>query len=87
MVTAAKTTSAIGVHMIVAFTTMYVLTGSVAFGGIAALVEPVCNVIVMPLHEKLWRRIRAKLAKRKREAAQRQAQRQHDVVAQQMQLA
>ncbi|HZW14003.1 MAG TPA: DUF2061 domain-containing protein [Noviherbaspirillum sp.] len=63
MVTAAKTTSQIAVHMGVAFATMYVVTGSVAFGGLAAILEPICNVIVMPLHEKLWERIRARLDK------------------------
>ncbi|GAB3542444.1 hypothetical protein GCM10027343_14430 [Noviherbaspirillum agri] len=61
MVTAAKTTSQIAVHMGVAFATMYVVTGSVAFGGLAAILEPICNVIVMPLHEKLWERIRARI--------------------------
>lgn len=64
MVTAAKTTSQILVHMGVAFATMYVLTGSAAFGGMAALLEPVCNVIVMPLHDRLWARIRQRLAQR-----------------------
>jgi uncharacterized membrane protein len=61
MVTAAKTTSQILVHMGVAFATMYVVTGSVAFGGLAAILEPVCNVIVMPLHERVWARIRERL--------------------------
>ena len=64
MVTAAKTTSQILVHMGVAFATMYVLTGSAAFGGMAALLEPVCNVIVMPLHDRLWARIRQRLEHR-----------------------
>lgn len=63
MVTAAKTTSQILVHMGVAFATMYVVTGSVAFGGLAAILEPICNVIVMPLHERLWERIQARLAR------------------------
>jgi len=61
MVTAAKTTSQILVHMGVAFATMYVVTGSVAFGGLAAVLEPVCNVIVMPIHERLWARIGSRL--------------------------
>ena len=61
MVTAAKTTSQILVHMGVAFATMYMVTGSVAFGGLAAVLEPVCNVIVMPMHERLWVRIRERL--------------------------
>ncbi|HEY8606007.1 MAG TPA: DUF2061 domain-containing protein [Noviherbaspirillum sp.] len=64
MITAARTTSQILVHMGVAFAVMYVVTGSVAFGGLAALLEPVCNVIVMPLHERLWARIAARVAQR-----------------------
>lgn len=58
MVTAAKTTSQILVHMGVAFATMYIVTGSMAFGGLAAVLEPICNVIVMPMHERLWNRVR-----------------------------
>ncbi|HEY0844707.1 MAG TPA: DUF2061 domain-containing protein [Noviherbaspirillum sp.] len=65
MVTAAKTASQIAVHMGVAFATMYVITGSVAFGGVAAILEPVCNVLIMPLHEKLWTRIRERIERRK----------------------
>lgn len=64
MVTAAKTTSQIAVHMGVAFATMYVVTGSLAFGGLAAILEPICNVIVMPLHERLWARIRTRIEQR-----------------------
>ncbi len=65
MVTAAKTTSQIFVHMGVAFAVMYAFTGSVAFGGMAALLEPICNVAIMPLHEKLWERIRARVEAKK----------------------
>lgn len=65
MIVAAKTTSQILVHMAVAFGVMYVVTGSVAFGGLAALLEPICNVIVMPLHEKLWARIGERLQQRR----------------------
>jgi uncharacterized membrane protein len=61
MVTAARTVSQIVVHMAVAFVTLYVVTGSIAFGGLAAILEPVCNVIVMPLHNKLWERIRKRV--------------------------
>jgi uncharacterized membrane protein len=25
-----------------------------AFGGLAAILEPVCNVLLMPFHDKLW---------------------------------
>ncbi len=41
-------------HGGVAFAVLYLATGSVAFGGMAALLEPVCNVILMPLHDRLW---------------------------------
>jgi uncharacterized membrane protein len=61
MVTAARTASQIGVHMGVAFATLYLLTGSMTFGGIAAVVEPICNVIIMPLHDKLWEHIRERV--------------------------
>lgn len=65
MITAAKTTSQILVHMAIGFTVIYVVTGSAAFGGIAAVLEPICNVIVMPLHEKLWGRIADRMKRRK----------------------
>ncbi|MEC4720629.1 DUF2061 domain-containing protein [Noviherbaspirillum sp. CPCC 100848] len=70
MVIAAKTVSQIIVHMAVAFVTMYVVTGSIAFGGLAALLEPICNVIVMPFHEKLWVRIQQWMEARKQAGKQ-----------------
>ena len=57
MVLAAKTTSQIVLHMAVAFGVMYAGTGSIAFGGIAAIIEPVCNVVLLPLHDRVWQRI------------------------------
>lgn len=50
-----------GLHMIVAFIVMYGLTGSLAFGGIAALMEPVANVLILPVHDRLWQRLAARL--------------------------
>jgi len=41
-------------HMGVAFGVLYCATGSAAFGGLAAVLEPVCNVVLMPLHDRLW---------------------------------
>lgn len=41
-------------HMTVAFGVLYCATGSVAFGGLAAVLEPVCNVVLMPLHDRMW---------------------------------
>lgn len=64
MVTAARTTSTILLHMTVAFLVMWTTTGSVAFGGIAALVEPLCVVAIAPFHEKAWQLIEQRLARR-----------------------
>lgn len=41
-------------HMGVAFLVMFFATGSMSFGGLAAILEPVCNVLLMPFHDKLW---------------------------------
>ncbi|MFK3741520.1 DUF2061 domain-containing protein [Massilia sp. TN1-12] len=48
-----------GMHMVVAFLVMFFATGSLAFGGMAAVLEPVCNVLLMPLHDKLWDNVQA----------------------------
>ena len=62
MVIAAKSVSQVLLHMAVAFGVMYSVTGSLAFGGLAAIVEPLVNVVLLPLHDKLWLRIRRRLA-------------------------
>jgi uncharacterized membrane protein len=36
----------------VAFTVVYLLTGSASAGGGVALIEPACNTVAYPLHEK-----------------------------------
>ena len=51
-----KTLSFAGVHFTVAFTVAYLLTGSIAVGGLVALVEPLCNAVAYHLHEKAWSR-------------------------------
>lgn len=48
-----------GMHMVVAFLVMFFATGSMAFGGMAAVLELVCNVLLMPLHDKLWDNVQA----------------------------
>ena len=53
MLSLEKTSQAV-MHAGVAFLVLYGATGSVAFGGMAALLEPVCNVILMPLHDRIW---------------------------------
>jgi uncharacterized membrane protein len=64
MVIAAKSASQVLLHMAVAFAVMYAFTGSLAFGGIAAIVEPLCNVLLLPLHDRLWRRIARRRARK-----------------------
>jgi uncharacterized membrane protein len=61
MVRAGQTISQVALHMSVAFGVMYALTGSVTFGGVAALVEPICNVALLPLHDRVWRKIRERV--------------------------
>lgn len=58
MAIAAKKLSQVTTHMGIAFGLMYVLTGSVAFGGLAAVLEPVINVVLLPYHERAWRALR-----------------------------
>jgi uncharacterized membrane protein len=62
MVIAAKSMSQVLLHMAVAFGVMYAVTGSLAFGGLAAIIEPVVNVVLLPLHDRLWLCIRRRLA-------------------------
>jgi uncharacterized membrane protein len=45
-------------HMTVAFTVAYLMTGSVMVGGAIALVEPAVNTIAYFFHEKVWERLR-----------------------------
>jgi len=47
-----KTISFAVVHFAVAFSVAYLLTGSVAVGGLVALVEPLCNTVAYHFHEK-----------------------------------
>lgn len=47
-------------HMTIACTLTYLMTGSWAMGGVLALIEPVCNVILLPIHDNFWRRLRLK---------------------------
>jgi uncharacterized membrane protein len=53
----AEKVSQAGLHASIAFGVMYLATGSAAMGGIAALLEPVCNVLVLPMHDRLWDRL------------------------------
>ena len=52
-----------GMHMLVAFAVVFWATGSAGFGSIAAVIEPVCNVLLLPLHDRLWQRVAFKPAR------------------------
>jgi uncharacterized membrane protein len=43
-------------HMTVAFGVVSALTGSLAIGGAAALIEPAINTLAYFFHEKVWER-------------------------------
>src|SRR5690606_17969189 len=51
LLVAAEKVSQTGLHMAVAFAVIYGSTGSLAFGGVAAILEPVLNVALLPLHD------------------------------------
>ena len=52
-----KTISFAVMHFTVAFTVVYVMTGSFIIGGAVALIEPSINTIAYHFHEKLWQRL------------------------------
>lgn len=60
MVVAAKKTSQVITHMIVAFVIAYAMTGSVVFSGLAIIIEPVINVLLLPFHQSAWAAVRAR---------------------------
>ena len=49
-----KTLTYLALHLTVAFSVGYVLTGSVAIAGGFALIEPLCNAVAFFFHEKAW---------------------------------
>ncbi len=51
-----KTLSFAAIHFTVAFSLVYLMTGSLMTGGLVALVEPCVNTLAFHLHEKLWTR-------------------------------
>lgn len=54
-----KTITFACIHMTVAFSVAYVLSGSLVVGGAIAFVEPAINTLAYFFHEKVWERIRA----------------------------
>ena len=60
MLLLARKASQVGLHMSVAFAVTYAFTGSLATGGVAAVLEPICNVVLLPLHDRLWDKLRVR---------------------------
>ena len=58
---AAEKLSQTGLHMAVAFGVMFAFTGSLAFGGLAAVLEPICNVILLPFHNRAFQAVLARM--------------------------
>ena len=64
-----KTLSFAALHFTVAFLLGWLFTGSLLVGGALALVEPACNTVVFHFHEKVWKRIERRRARRSEQAA------------------
>ncbi|UVW29338.1 DUF2061 domain-containing protein [Massilia sp. H6] len=58
MAVVTKKLSQVALHMAIAFVIAYLLTGSVVVGGMAILIEPLINVLLLPFHQKIWSRHR-----------------------------
>ena len=56
MQTSYKTLTFAILHMSVAFSVVWFMTGSWALGGAVALIEPAINTVAYFFHEKLWER-------------------------------
>ncbi len=54
-----KTITFTTMHFCIAFTVVYLMTGSLMVGGAVALIEPLCNSVGYFFHERIWERIRA----------------------------
>ncbi len=54
-----KTMTFAAVHMTVAFSVAYLMTGSVLVGGAIALIEPAVNTVAYFFHELAWKRFGA----------------------------
>lgn len=57
-----KTFTFMVMHFSIAFSVVYMMTGSLVIGGAVALVEPMVNSLAYHFHEKIWERIRANKA-------------------------
>lgn len=56
----AKTVTFTAMHITVAFSIVYLMTGDFMVGGAVALVEPLCNSVAYFFHERVWERRRSR---------------------------
>lgn len=54
-----KTLTFTTMHIGIAFTVVYLMTGSAFVGGAVALIEPLCNSVGYFFHERFWERVRS----------------------------
>lgn len=50
-----KTMTYLAVHLTVAFTIGYIITGSIEIAGLITLIEPCANAVAFFFHEKIWK--------------------------------
>lgn len=50
-----KTMTYLVLHLTIAFSVAYLLTGSIAVAGLITLVEPLANAVAFYFHEKVWK--------------------------------
>lgn len=55
-----KTMTYLGIHLAVAFTVGYLLTGSVEIAGAITLIEPCANAVAFFFHEKIWKKFQGR---------------------------
>ena len=58
-----KTFTYLAVHLTVAFTVGYLLTGSLEIAGLITLIEPCANAVAFFFHEKIWKRVQGRKAR------------------------
>ena len=54
-----KTVTFALVHISVAFSVAYLVSGSLLVGGAIALIEPIVNTLAYHVHERVWNRIQS----------------------------
>jgi uncharacterized membrane protein len=57
-----KTATFTAMHISIAFTIVYAMTGDLLVGGAVALVEPLCNSVGYFFHERVWEKLRGRNA-------------------------